>query len=162
VSFNHGEITEQIVGGYLAVYNTLGSGFSERVYHNALAHELTVRGLTVESEKPIHVYYRGICVGDFFADLVVNDCVLVELKATGKLVNEHRAQILNYLKATCFEVGLLLNFGDAPEHERKAFDSNRKGSLQWTHRDSRHLSFPACSVVSVFFCVLVVGFYVCE
>lgn len=131
MSLLHGEVTEKVIGAFHAVYNTLGSGFAERVYHNALVIELTRRGLTVESEKPIRVHYRGECVGDFFADIVVNDSVIVEIKAVSELTPEHRAQLLNYLKATQFEVGLLLNFGKSPESERRVYKNSLKGSMNW-------------------------------
>jgi GxxExxY protein len=133
--FKHREVTEQIIGAFRHVYNRLGSGFSERVYHAAIIVEMRGRGLCVASEQPIEVYYRGVVVGQFFADLLVNGCVLVELKAVDALTDEHRAQPLNYLKATHYEVGLLLNFGDAPQVERKAYDNVGKGSLSWAMHD---------------------------
>ncbi len=129
--FKHRELTEQIIASFRHVYNTLGSGFSEKVYHTALVVELRSRGLSVESEHPIEVYYRGAIVGQFYADIVVSSCVIVELKAVSTLADEHRGQLLNYLKATRYEVGLLLNFGDGPQIERRAYDNANKGSLAW-------------------------------
>lgn len=105
------KITEQIIGCAFEVANTLGSGFLEKVYENALAHELRKAGLVVRQQHAIAVRYDGIVVGDFIADLMVNDCVLVELKAVRKLKDVHMAQCLNYLKATGLHLCLLLNFG---------------------------------------------------
>ena len=90
--------------------------------------------LDVESEACITVYYDGEVVGEYSADLLVGDAVLVELKAAKRLLEEHEAQLLNYLKATPFEVGLLLNFGPRPEIKRKAFDNTRKGSMDWIRK----------------------------
>ena len=133
-SFKHVELTEGIIGAYYQVYNTLGSGFLEKVYENALAIELRDQGLSIVQQAPITVYYASQVVGEHFADLIVEDCVIVELKATKALSPEHEAQLLNYLKATEFEVGLLLNFGPKAAFKRKAFDNDRKGSLDCTTR----------------------------
>jgi GxxExxY protein len=113
----------------------LGYGFSEKVYQNSLALELTKLGLQIELQKQIVVYYEGQMVGEYYADLVVNGCVIVELKAVRQLLDEHEAQLLNYLKATTIEVGLLLNFGPKAEFKRKVYDNVRKGSLNWTRRE---------------------------
>jgi GxxExxY protein len=104
-------ITEKVLGCAFKVSNTLGCGFLEKVYHNALAHELRKAGLKVESKKPITVYYDGVEVGDYEADIVVEDCVLVELKAVKALDEVHQAQCMNYLRATGRSICLLLNFG---------------------------------------------------
>jgi GxxExxY protein len=104
------------------VYNTLGSGFLEKVYQNAMVIELRKRTILVEPRAPIKVRYEGEVVGDYFADLLVAKCVIVELKAGERLCDEHHAQLLNYLKATGVEVGLLLNFGPTPELKRKIHD----------------------------------------
>lgn len=120
------ELTEQIIGAFYTVYNALGYGFLEKVYENALAIELRKMGLHVISQHPIQVYYDGQVVGEFFADMVVNDLVIVEVKAVRTLLKEHEAQLLNYLNATSYEVGLLLNFGPAPQIKRKVFDNDRK------------------------------------
>jgi GxxExxY protein len=128
------DLTEKILKAYYTVYNTLGYGFSESVYENALAVELTNMGLKVERQKAIQVYYGYQMVGHYIADLLVNDLVVLELKAVRKLLDEHDAQLLNYLKATKHEVGLLLNFGSKPEYRRKVFDNYRKGSLSWTKK----------------------------
>ncbi len=128
----HSDLTEKIIAGYFQVYNQLGYGFSEKVYENAVAHELRKRGLKVEHQKPICVYYDTQLVGEYYADMLVNDLIIVELKACQYLTEEHEAQLLNYLKATPIEVGLLLNFGPKAKFIRKVFDSDRKGTMQWT------------------------------
>ena len=107
---NTDEITERI-GAAFAVSNSLGTGFLEKVYENALAYELRQMGLKVEQQKPIAVHYRGVVVGDYVADLLVEGCVLVDLKAVKGLDDSHLAQCLNYLKATGLRHALLLNFG---------------------------------------------------
>jgi GxxExxY protein len=105
------ELTEKIIGGAFAVSNKLGCGFLEKVYENALAHELRKRGLRVEQQHPIPVHYDGVLVGDFIADLIVENSVIVELKATKDNHDIFTAQCLNYLKATSLPICLLLNFG---------------------------------------------------
>jgi GxxExxY protein len=105
------EITERIIKCVYIVANTLGNGFLEKVYENALAHELKKSGFLVEQQKRSQVRYDGIVVGDYMADLLVQNTVLVELKAVKIIDNIHIAQCLNYLKATGFKVCLLLNFG---------------------------------------------------
>jgi len=127
----HEKLTEQIIGAFYTVYNVLGYGFLEKVYENALAIELRKMGLTVVQQAPIKVYYAGAVVGEYYADLLVADAVIVEIKAVRALAKEHEAQLLNYLKATPYEVGLLLNFGPKPEIKRKVYDNERKGGLGW-------------------------------
>lgn len=105
------EITQKIIGCAHTVSNTLGIGFVEKVYENALAHALRRSSLKVAQQHPIKVTFDGVTVGDFFADLLVEDRVLVELKAVSLLGAEHTAQALNYLRATGLEVCLLINFG---------------------------------------------------
>jgi len=105
-------ITERIIGCSYTVANILGNGFLERVYHNALVHELTINGLTVESHKALDVHYKEAVVGDYVADLLVEGVVLVELKAVKELDSAHLAQCLNYLKATGLQLCLLINFGN--------------------------------------------------
>ncbi len=129
--YKHSHLTETIIKGFYTVYNALGYGFLEKVYANALALELRALGLDVVQEQRITVYYHEAQIGEYAADLVVNDAVIVELKAVKTLLEEHEAQLLNYLKATPYEVGLLLNFGPKPEVKRKAFDNDRKGTLSW-------------------------------
>jgi GxxExxY protein len=122
----HHEITEKIIKAFYTVYNSLGYGFLERVYEHAMAIELRKLGLTVLEQSPINVYYKGILVGEYFADLLVEGLVIVELKAADGIVEEHEAQLLNYLKATDIEVGLLLNFGPKPQIKRKIFTNDQK------------------------------------
>ena len=124
----HRDITMAVISAYYEVYGTLGYGFLEKVGRNALAVELRRRGLKVELEKPIIVYYRGEPVGEYFADLVVADAVIVEIKAAKELAAEHEAQLLNYLKSTRYEVGLLLNFGPEAAFKRKVYDNANKGT----------------------------------
>ena len=128
----HSELTEKIIGAFYEVHRKLGYGFSEKVYENSLGITLRKSGLAAEQQREICVYYDGEHVGEYFADIVVNDCIILELKAARQLVEGHEAQLLNYLKATKIEVGLLLNFGPSPEVKRKVFDNDRKGSLEWT------------------------------
>ncbi len=105
------EITRQIIGCVYAVANKLGHGFLEKVYENALFHELSKAGLRVEQQRGLKVIYDGVVVGDFFADLLVEGCVLLELKTVQSLNEAHFAQCLNYLKATRLQICLLINFG---------------------------------------------------
>ena len=122
----HKEITSEIIAAFYAVYNTLGYGFLEKVYENALILELRKKGLTVKKQVPIKVKYDGQIIGEYFADLFVEDKVIVELKAVEKIIAVHEAQLLNYLKATNIEVGLLLNFGPKAEFKRKILTNHRK------------------------------------
>ena len=114
------ELTYQIRGAVFEVNRILGSGFLEKVYEKALIIELLVRGLRAESQVPIEVIYKGEVVGEYFADIVVEDYVIIELKAVEQLQKIHEAQLLNYLKATGYKVGLLINFSH-PKAEIKRF-----------------------------------------
>jgi GxxExxY protein len=105
-------VTEMIIGCAFKVGNTLGVGFLERVYENALVHELGKTGLRVEQQKPLQVWYDGIVVGNYQADLLVEEAVIVELKAVTALDSRHFAQCMNYLKATRLTLGLIINFGN--------------------------------------------------
>ena len=127
----HADITEKIIKAFYAVYNTLGYGFSEKVYHLALVIELQHMGMLASSEHKITVFYRSLPSGDFFLDILVENCVIVEIKAVKELLPEHDAQVLNYLRATIYEVGLLLNFGPEPTIKRLSFDNERKGNRSW-------------------------------
>lgn len=127
-NYKYSEITEQIIEAFYKVYNTLGYGFLEKVYENALFIDLVAMGLFVEKQKQIKVYYKDKEVGEYFADLVVDRCVIVELKTAETLCKEHELQLINYLKATEIEVGLLLNYGKKPEFKRKVF-SNKKNLI---------------------------------
>ena len=122
----HKELSESILKVFYEVYNELGHGFLEKVYQNAMYLELKSQGFKVEAQKQIRVYYKNELVGDFFADLLINDVIILELKACDNLVKAHYAQTLNYLKATNIEIGLLLNFGEKPEIKRLIFTNNRK------------------------------------
>jgi GxxExxY protein len=114
------ELTEKIIGCAMKVHSTLGPGFLESVYQKALAHELAKAGLKVECERPITVHYDGVTVGDFSADMLVENRVMLELKANQGLPPANEAQLVNYLTATGIEVGLLLNFGaERLEFKRK-------------------------------------------
>ena len=127
VELKHREITDKILHAFFKiVYPQLGYGFLEKVYENALVIALTSLGLKVEQQTKIAVYFQNKLVGEYFADLLVEDKVLVELKAVKRLLREHEAQLLNYLRATPYEVGLLFNFGPKPEFIRKVFDNSRK------------------------------------
>ena len=103
----HKDLTDLIIKTYYDVYNELGYGFLEKVYQNSLYIELKNRGLKVEAQKQIKVYYKNIAVGEYYADLIVNDTIILELKATDVIVKEFEFQLINYLKATDIEVGLL-------------------------------------------------------
>ncbi|HET7089270.1 MAG TPA: GxxExxY protein [Anaerolineae bacterium] len=127
----HGEITDLILKAFYQVYGVLGYGFLEKVYENSMAIAARKLGLVVKQQEPIVVHFDGEVVGEYAADLLVNGVVIVELKAVKLLADEHEAQLLNYLKATPYEVGLLLNFGPKPQHKRKVFDNSLKGSLSW-------------------------------
>ena len=124
--YKHSDLTEQILGSFYAVYSALGYGFLENVYARALMIELKRRGMKADNQFPINVYYLGQQIGQYYADLIVNDLVILEIKAVKNLIDEHEAQLLNYLKATPYEVGLLLNFGPKPETKRRSFDNARK------------------------------------
>jgi len=124
--FKHKETTDIILKSFYEVYNELGDGFLESVYESALYIVLTGYGLHVERQKDISVFFRGSIVGYFKADLIVEEKVITELKAVRTLDPAHEAQLINYLKATNIEVGLLLNFGRKPEFKRFVFDNKRK------------------------------------
>lgn len=121
MDFKYSEITEIIIKSFYKVYNKLGYGFLEKVYENAMYIELKNEGLFVEKQKQIKVFYDEVEVGNYFADSVVNNRIILELKAAESLSEEHEFQLINYLKATEIEIGLLLNFGKKPEFKRKIF-----------------------------------------
>jgi len=124
--FKHKELTEKIIKTFYRVYNELGYGFLEKVYENAMMIEFRKEGIACVSQSPIKVFYGGEVIGEYYADILVDSKVIVEIKAAKRLTEENEAQLLNYLKATDIEVGLLLNFGTKPEVKRKAFDNLRK------------------------------------
>jgi len=122
VEYKHSDITGRILKAAYEVYNNLGYGFLEKVYENALFMELKTEGLTVEKQYPIKVYYKSKIIGEYYADLVVDKKVIVELKAVSNIEKSHEVQLVNYLKATEIEVGLLINFGQKIQHIRRIFD----------------------------------------
>jgi GxxExxY protein len=125
-SILHRDLTKSILKHFYDVYNELGYGFLERVYQNALYYELEENGFTVEAQKRIKVFYKQIEVGEYFADIIVNDLIILELKAQDFMVEDNEFQLINYLKTIHCEVGLLLNFGKKPEFIRKVYQNNRK------------------------------------
>ncbi|MDQ2179393.1 GxxExxY protein [Marinifilum sp. D714] len=128
-NYKYTELTDKIIEAFYKVYNQLGIGFQEKVYENALLIELDKRLLDCEKQKNIKVYYEGQLIGDYYADIVVNESVIIELKAVESIRFEHEVQLVNYLRATNIEVGLLLNFGNKPQIKRKVFANSRKVNL---------------------------------
>src|SRR5262245_36381360 len=120
----HEEVTNKIIKAFYKVYNTLGYGFLEKVYLNALYIELVEMSFNVDKHKRILVYYNGNIVGDYIADMIVENLVICELKTSESLSEENENQLVNYLRATDIEVGLLLNFGKKPEIRRKIYDND--------------------------------------
>ena len=125
-SLKYADLTEAIIGSFYDVYHELGHGFLESVYREALAAALARKGMRAEREKTVQVSFRGNVVGIFRTDLVVNDKVILELKTARAIDSAHEAQLLNYLKATEYEVGLLLNFGPRPQFRRLRLDNEYK------------------------------------
>ena len=117
------ELTEKILKAYFDVYNQLGYGFLEKVYENALFIELSESGLFTQKQVPLKVHYKDQGVGEYFADLIVENKVILDLKAAESIREEHEYQLINYLRATDIEVGLLLNFGKKPQFKRKIFSN---------------------------------------
>ena len=126
VSLKHRELTEKIIGAFYDVYNELGHGFLESVYEQALAIALAQAGMKVERQVAAAVWFRGKQIGDFRADMVVDRSVLLELKAARTIDQAHEKQLLNYLRATDIEVGLLLNFGARAQFRRLVYENERK------------------------------------
>ncbi|MGD9929418.1 MAG: GxxExxY protein [Mangrovibacterium sp.] len=122
----HEELTDLILKSFYKVYNRLGYGFLEKVYENALLLELRTQGVECESQRPITVYYDEVPVGEYFADIIVEDMIILELKAAENICENHEYQLLNYLKATKIELGFLLNFGKHPGFKRKIYSNQRK------------------------------------
>lgn len=125
----HHDLTEKIIGVFYDVYNELGHGFLESVYETAMVVALREKGLQVEQQVEIPVWFRSQKIGTFYADLLVEGVVIVELKAVRSIDPSHEAQLLHYLRATEIELGLLLNFGVKPEIKRKIYDNPRKKSV---------------------------------
>jgi GxxExxY protein len=126
IGLKHAELTETIIGVFFEVYNELGHGFLESVYEEALGIALTEAGISVQQQVPVRVWFRGRRIGDFRADMLADEKVLLELKAARGIDIAYEKQLLNYLRATDVEVGLLLNFGVKPEFRRFAFENLRK------------------------------------
>ncbi|MCF6149653.1 MAG: GxxExxY protein [Candidatus Kuenenia sp.] len=124
--FKHKELSEKFIEVFYKVYNNLGYGFLEKVYENALMVEFKRTDIPAAPQSPIKVTYEGEIIGEYYADILIDNKIIVEIKAARQLAEEHEAQLLNYLKATDIEVGLLFNFGPKPEIKRKAFDNKRK------------------------------------
>jgi GxxExxY protein len=120
------DLTAEIIRCFYIVYNKLGYGFLEKVYEKSLKYELEKAGFQVKCQKPINVYYETELVGDYYADLLVENKVIIEFKTSVAICKEHENQLINYLKATEIEVGLLLNFGKKPEIRRKVFSNSNK------------------------------------
>jgi GxxExxY protein len=125
-NLKHSELTGKILKAFFNVYNSIGFGFFEKVYENALVIELRKMELTCEKQSSINVYYEGEVVGAYCADLIVNNLVIVELKAVEALIDQHEIQLVNYLRATNIEVGLLLNFGTEPQYKRRVLSNEFK------------------------------------
>lgn len=128
----HSDLSDKIIKVFYEVHNELGYGFSEKVYQKAFGIALRQIGLKVDEQIPIKVYFRGQMVGEYFADMIVNDVILLELKSVEHIIGEHEVQLLNYLKSTKVEVGYIMNFGKSAEFKRKVLDNDRKGTLSWT------------------------------
>jgi len=124
----HAELTEKVIGIFFDVYNELGYGFLESVYENGLSLALVEAGLKVARQRLIDVWYRGTKIGDFRADMIVNDVLLLELKTASTIDHSFEKQTQNYLKATDIEVALILNFGPAPQFRRLVFENTRKAA----------------------------------
>jgi GxxExxY protein len=122
----HEELTNKIIKCFYNVFNTLGYGFLEKVYHNAMLLELRKYGLEAISQGEIIVFYDGTEVGHYYADIIVEDLVILEMKVAKTIIEAHEAQLLNYLRATDKEVGLVLNFGPKAEFKRKIFNNRYK------------------------------------
>jgi GxxExxY protein len=125
-NYKHQDLTEAIIRAFYEVYNELGHGFLESVYEEALFRVLQESQVTIQRQCPLPVWFRGVQIGDFRADLIVGDNVIVELKAVKALELFHEAQLLNYLRASDLEVGLLLNFGPTPKLKRLVFANEKK------------------------------------
>jgi len=120
------ELSNKIIKSFYNVYNKLGYGFLEKVYEKSFIIELTKQDIDCDSQRPIDVYYEDIKVGEYFADIIVENRIIIELKAAESLKKEHEAQLYNYLKATNIEVGLLFNFGKEPQFKRMIFENKFK------------------------------------
>ncbi|MBU2542608.1 GxxExxY protein [Patescibacteria group bacterium] len=125
----HEELSDKIIKAYYEVYNELGYGFLEKVYENAFVMVLKSYGISGRKQVPIKVHFRKFQVGNYFADIIVEDKIIIELKAAESLCEEHELQLMNYLRATDIELGLLFNFGMKPQFKRKIFENKYKKSV---------------------------------
>jgi GxxExxY protein len=130
MQYLHQDLTDKIIKAFYNVYNNLGYGFQEKVYENSMMIELKSMGLFCIKQKAISVYYKGFIVGEYFADIIVENKVIIELKAAEGIVDAQQAQLLNYLRATEIEVGLLLNFGKTPQIKRQIFENKYKDQFK--------------------------------
>jgi len=128
--FKHKELTEKIIGLFYKIYNKLGYGFLEKVYENAMMIEFRKAGINAQAQAPILVKYDNEVIGEYTADILVENKVIIEIKAAKLLMAENEAQLLNYLKATDKEIGLLINFGPKSEVKRRAFDNKNKIGME--------------------------------
>jgi len=127
-NYLYSDITKLIIKAFYKVYNKLGYGFLEKVYEKAMLIELRKLGLSSSNQTPIEVYYDDEKIGNYFADIIVNDKVIIELKASENIIEEHECQLVNYLKATDIEVGILLNFGKEPQFKRRVLTKEYKSN----------------------------------
>lgn len=125
-NYIHSDLTGMIIKAFYTVYNRLGYGFLEKVYENALLIELRKMKLTCSAQCPVKVFYDEIQVGYYMADIIVNNDIIIEIKAAENLADQHEAQLTNYLRATDIEVGVLFNFGKKPQFKRKVFSAEYK------------------------------------
>jgi GxxExxY protein len=130
----HAELSQKIIKVFYQVHSELGYGFSEKVYQKAFGLALREAGMKVDEQIPIKVYFHSQLAGEFFADMIINNLILQELKSSGSILEKHEAQLLNYLKASEIEVGYVMNFGKSASFKRKVFDNDRKGSLHWVRK----------------------------
>lgn len=130
MDYKYSNLTDKIIKSFYKVYNTLGYGFLEKVYEKSFSLELQKAGLFVQSQIPIAVHYDNTNVGDYYADLIINEVIILELKAESAIHPMHEAQLLNYLKATDIELGYLFNFGQKPQFKRKLFENKFKNQLK--------------------------------
>ncbi len=139
------ELTQEIIGAAYEVHNELGSGFVEKVYENALAFELRNKGFSIDQQKPVTVSYKGVTAGDFIADLVINNTILLEIKAVRSITKEFEAKLLHYLKSTGLPVGLIINFSESVQVKRKVFSSdfNKQKATRQNQQPSAPPSAPS-------------------
>lgn len=129
-SLIHSEITGNIIKSFFKVYNAFGYGFLEKVYENAMLLELKALGIDVEAQKPIKVFYEGVSIGEYFADIIVSNKVILEIKTSAGIDKAHEAQLLNYLKASEIEVGLVLKFGQTAQYKRQVFSNQTRNLVK--------------------------------